>query len=448
MLYLKMKKTKFFLFSFVFIGLLFRVYLLTTLPLWHDEAYSIWASKSLLSRIISGSTDYVHPPGYYFLLHLWGKVFDHLFWFRFLTIICFIFNILLLYKLGKHIKDSLYSLILVFLYCFSGYFVVFDWQVRMYSLIVSFILLSLFIFDKGIKNKYYQKISFWILFTAVNLIGLYIDYSYFWYYIPLTLFSFIFSLTKNKNRKYLLITLSLVLSGVLFIIIHPSFLFTYKQGIGGITWAKTYILPNFFIPYLLGTHKNVFLTFIFTALFLFGIKISFNTKPPSTTILVLMFSSLFSLLFSLIYSIFFSPLLHVRSLQVVAITAIVIIGLSIYHLCRNIGKYLYFLFYVVIFINFILAVQTIIASPGKVLVSFFPWKNTINKLDVKNTKVVQYQENQKLPTPLLLWGLEYTLKGKESLPVKKFELEKKNSSKKDENCTLFYDGLLELYNCN
>lgn len=446
MLNWKMSKSTIFLFSFIFVGLLFRVYLATTLPLWHDEAYSIWASKNQLFNIVRGTTDHVHPPGYYFLLHLWGKVSDHLYWFRSLSIVSFLFNSYLLYKLGKRIKDSIFSLILVFLYCFSGYFIIFDWQVRMYSLIVSFILLSIFIFDKGISNKHEEKLTFWIFFIAVNIIGLYIDYSYLWYFIPLTLFSLAYSIIK-KNQKYFLITLSLLLSGVFFLLIHPSFIATYKQGIEGITWAKPYISPAFFIPYLLGTHKNVFLTVTLIIFSLLGMKIAVSHKSFSIIVLVLVFSSIFSLCFTLIYSLFFSPLLHVRSLQIVGITIIVLISFSIHHFCINTSKYLFLVFYIVIFINFILVAQTITISPGRVLISFFPWKKVISSLNIKETKKIQYQVNQQLPTPLLLWGLEYTLKGKESFAMKGIELEEIDLSTRDENCVLFYDSFLKLYSC-
>ncbi|MFH1971781.1 MAG: glycosyltransferase family 39 protein [Patescibacteria group bacterium] len=446
MLNWKMSKRKIFLFSFIFVGLLFRIYLAMTLPLWHDEAYSIWASKNQLLRILQGATDHVHPPGYYLLLHFWGKISEHLYWFRLLSIIFFLFNTYLLNKLGKRIKDSLFSLILVFLYCFSGYFIIFDWQVRMYSLIVSFILLSIYIFDKGVNRKREEKMPFWIIFTAVNFIGLYIDYSYLWYFIPLTLFSLMFSAIK-KNQKFFLISLSLLLSGVLFLLIHPSFITTYKQGIEGITWAKPYLSPNFFIPYFLGTHKNVFLTVTFIIFSLLGIKIAVNSKSFPIIVSVLVLSSVFSLCFSLFYSLFFSPLLHVRSLQIVGIALIVLISFPIHYICLNISKYLFLLFYIVIFINFIVVVQTIIFSPGKVLISFFPWKKVVSSLDTKNTKKIQYQINQQLPTPLLLWGLEYTLKGKESFTLKNIELEEIDLPTEDEKCTLFYNNLLELYNC-
>lgn len=441
-----MSKSKIFLFSFIFVGLLLRIYLAVTLPIWHDEAYAIWASKNQLFNIIQGITDRVHPPGYYLLLFLWGKISDHLYWYRFLSIISFLFNTYILYKLGKRIKDASFSLILVFLYCFSGYFVIFDWQVRMYSLIVSLMLLSIFIFDKGINNKHKGKLIYWIFFTIVNVSGLYIDYSYLWYYIPLTLFSLIFFTIKN-NQKYLLVTLSLLLSGVFFLLIHSSFVTTYKQGIEGITWAKPYLLPTFFVPYLLGTHKNVLLTFTLMFFSLLGIKIAFSRKSFSTIVLVLLFSSIFSLCFSLIYSLFFSPLLHVRSLQIVGITIILLISFSIYYFCMNISKYLFLVFYIVIFMNFILVTQTIIISPSKVLVSFFPWKKVISSLDVKNTKKIEYRVSRQLPTPLLLWGLEYTLKGKESFKIKNIKLEEIDLSTKDENCVLFYDSFISLYSC-
>ena len=435
------------IFFIIFIGFLLRIYLARIFPLWHDEAFSIWASQHSINQIIKAATDSVHPPGYYLLLHLWGKISDHLYWLRSLSIIAFVFNAYLLKKIGERIKILSLPLLLVFLYSFSGYFIIFDWQVRMYSIVVTFILLSLLILDTNINNRHGQKLIPWIFFTIINTVGLYIDYSYFWYFIPLVLFIFIFSIVK-KSRKYFLASFSLFISGLLFLLIHPSLISTYGQGIAGIVWAKPYFSPTFFIPYFLGTHKNTFFTVILLIFSSLGLNTIIHRKPFSLIVAVLLFSSGFSLCSTFVYSLFISPIFHVRSLQVVGIAIIVLLGFSIDNFRKRFRTHFILLLCTIMVMNFALILQIFPRSPGQFLVSFFPWKRIINTLDTNNTKIIRYRETfKKLPTPLLLWGLQYTLNGKESYPIRKIQFEEFELTTKDEECVLFYNNLLELYSC-
>lgn len=434
------------IFFIISVGFLLRIYLATTLPLWNDEAYSIWASQHSINQIIKAAIDPGHPPGYYLLLHLWGKISDHLYWLRSLSIIAFVFNAYLLKKIGERIKIISLPLLLVFLYSFSGYFIIFDWQVRMYSTIVTLILLSLLILDKNINNRHEQKIIPWIFFTIINTVGLYIDYSYFWYLIPLTLFIFIFSIVK-RSQQYFLITLSLFISGFLFLLIHPSLISTYNQGIARLAWARPFLSPTFFVPYFLGTHKNIFFTVILLIFSSLGLNTVIRRKPFPRIITVLIFSSGLSLCSTLVYSLLVSPIFHVRSLQVVGVAVIVLLGFSIDNFRKHFRTPFILLLCTIIIMNFALIIQILPRSPGQFLVSFFPWKRIINTLDTNNIKTIRYRETQKLPTPLLLWGLQYTLNGKESYPVRKIQFEEFELTTKDEKCVLFYNNLLELYSC-
>ena len=144
-----------FLFISILVGFLSRFYLAFSTPIWHDEAYSIWASTTPLLRIISGITDPVHPPGYYIFLNFWSFPTTHLLWMRMSTLLFFIANALILYQIGKKIRTPFYGFILIFMYVFSGYFIIFDWQVRMYTFIDTCILFSLLFLME--KNIYYLE---------------------------------------------------------------------------------------------------------------------------------------------------------------------------------------------------------------------------------------------------------------------------------------------------
>jgi len=447
MLNCKVKRNTTLLYFFILAGFLFRIYFATSLPLWHDEAYSIWASQHSINQIVRATTDPVHPPGYYLLLHFWGKISDHLYWLRLISIIAFLLNAYLLKKLGERTQIVLLPLFLVFLYSFSGYFIIFDWQVRMYSIIVTFILLSLFILDKNNNELHKEKKRItWIFFTIVNTIGLYIDYSYFWYFIPLTLFFLVFSIVK-RNQQSFFITLSLFISGFLFLLIHPSIISTYNRGIAGISWAKPYLSPTFFIPYFLGTHKNTFFTAVLLIFSFLGLNTVIRIKPFSHIVKVFILTSGFSLFSTLIYSLLITPLFHVRSMQIVGITILVLLSFSIHNLRKQFRKPFILILCTIVILNFALVIQIFSRSPGQLLVSFFPWKQVVSNLNTNGIKIIRYRETYQLPSPLLLWGLQYTLNGKESFPIQKIQFGELESATKEEKCVLFYDILLELYSC-
>ena len=90
----------------IILGLLTRLWLIYKLPLWGDEAYSIWAIEQPWLKILNNTVDPVHPPGYYVFLKLWGSISDHLFWLRLSSLFAFSLNIWLLIKLFIRPKSS------------------------------------------------------------------------------------------------------------------------------------------------------------------------------------------------------------------------------------------------------------------------------------------------------------------------------------------------------
>ena len=260
------------------------------------------------------------------------------------------------------------------------------------------------------------------------------------------MFIFIFSIVK-KSQQYFLITLSLCISGLLFLLIHPSLISTYNQGIAGITWAKPYFSPAFFVPYFLGTHKNTIFAVILLIISSLGLNTVIYRKPFPLIVTILVFSSGFSLCSTFVYSLFISPIFHVRSLQIVGIAIIVLLSLSIDNFRKRSRTPFVLFLCTIMIVNLALVIQIFPRFPDQFLVSFFPWKRIVNTLETNNIKTIWYRKTQKLPTPLLLWGLQYTLDGKESYPIQKIQFEIFELTTKDEECVLFYDNLLELYSC-
>src|SRR4051812_40294221 len=70
-------KTQFWLPGILVIGALFRLYNLTALALWHDEAFSAFYIRYPWGEMIHRIGLDVHPPLYYFVLRIWSYIFGH-----------------------------------------------------------------------------------------------------------------------------------------------------------------------------------------------------------------------------------------------------------------------------------------------------------------------------------------------------------------------------------
>jgi hypothetical protein len=450
-------KKKIFIFLLV-LGVLSRIFLAVRLPIWHDEYYSIWASQHTFHEITHSIPDVVHPPGYYLILYFWGKISTHLYWFRLLTIIAFIFNIFLMKKLAEKIGTPKNPLLLVSIYIFSGYFIIFDWQVRMYTLIDTLILSSILVLnginDKGNKgdwgdwgDKNYRKyVRGLVGFTLISFLGLYIDYAFIWYFVPAAVFSLIYLLIK-KDRRFFYLVYSYITSCLLFVLAIPTIFKTSMGGIHGIEWMGRFLDPGFYVPFFLGSHTTLFFTFIFSILFLAGLinLIRYRLFFPTSSAII--FSALVSINVTLIYTYFFTPLFHVRSLQIVGLMILIFFYYALIKLPNKIKTYAVPIIILLFVTNFVLVNKTLIYSPGKVIIDFFPWRDILNSSDLKNVSEVRYKINDPLPTQMLLKGLEYTLLGNENIGMSPIKLSEYNDEVDNVGCEKFYNEIMELYKC-
>lgn len=340
-----------------------RIYLVHHLPIWYDEACSVKVIQYPFSEIISGIRDLVHPPGYYLVLKIWSVFSINLFWLRLLSAGSFLANCYLLYRIGCKNLDKHFSKILVFVYVYSGYFIIFDWQVRMYTPVVTLILLSLYF----IRPK--SSLKQLVLLTLVNAAGLYFDYAFIWYYFPLILLIFIESFTNHNFFKH---SIALIVSLVLYFLIWSTNLLENLQtGIYRISWMYSYMKPGFWIPYFLGSHNQFLSTIIFLSLLFFGSVLIIVNFQKLTLFFRLFFISLSSLTFTLCLSIINIPLFHLRSLQIVGLTVVFIYAYTLYQL-RKINPILFFVLILIFLANFWYHVLSIQSMPEQYLVGPFP----------------------------------------------------------------------------
>lgn len=352
---LKQKETPI-LFTIILIGLCFRLFLIFDLPIWLDESFTLNHIKLSWLEIIGGKFDPTHPFAYYLFLKLWSTISTSLHWLRISTLIFYFINSILLWKIFVITKQKKLGFFILILYAFSGYFIIFDWQTRMYTGVLTLILAS----------WHSLQTRRTILFFLINTIGLYFDYAFFWYLFPLTFLIFHQFIKDLSHYKKLL--LSIVFSWLAFAFWIPTFSNVYKDGIEGISWASRFVTPVFFLPYFLGSHTNFFIGISMFFLSLLGIFISFRDKKKLVVFFII--AGLFSGASSYIISFFVGSIFHVRNLQIIALMFLIVLAVFLDWSWKKGYKNLVLIFFLFYFLNFLFVIQMHYLSPGLLLLKF------------------------------------------------------------------------------
>jgi uncharacterized membrane protein len=152
----------------VLVGLVFRVYGLDSKSIWVDEMYSIKVSQYSLSGIIEETSQDVHPPLYYILLHFMVKWFGHTeFAVRLLSAIVGSLSILMAFQVGKILFERKTGLLFSLILGFSVYHIRYSQEARMYSLLVLLALISFYFFIRLLQERNVVSAVGYILATTL-----------------------------------------------------------------------------------------------------------------------------------------------------------------------------------------------------------------------------------------------------------------------------------------
>ena len=156
--------------AIIIIAISLRLINLGNESLWYDEAFSLGISKFPVEKIISSTSQDVHPPFYYILLHYWINVFgDNDFALKLMSIFFSIISIIVVYIFVQRIYNFRVAVIASLLLSFSRLDIYYSREVRMYTLIALLTLISMiclyFYFEK--KKKSYLLI--FAISTTLNL---------------------------------------------------------------------------------------------------------------------------------------------------------------------------------------------------------------------------------------------------------------------------------------
>ncbi len=231
------------------VGLLLRLWHLTSISLWHDEAFS-----ALLIKYSWGEMFYrigldVHPPLYYVFLRVWSYVFGHsLFSLRGMSVFFGIATVIAVYYFVNYTfqnrKAALLAALLVAVNPFQIQYVT---EARMYTMGAFFAIMAAFALTVALRkqSKYYAaksnlvlqaklKKSFIWAYAAFVFYATILIYTH--YYLLFTvgmlgLYGLIFCIVtyRLELKKYLWLVLSGLATAVLYLPWLKVFIFQLKQ---------------------------------------------------------------------------------------------------------------------------------------------------------------------------------------------------------------------------
>jgi len=177
------------------------LYRLDHQSLWYDEGFSVYLARLSLGEITARTASDIHPPLYYYLLHLWlGPFGDSEFVLRFFSLIFGLLTVPLIYVLGRRLMGTASGLLAALLLAISPLYLWYSQEARMYTLVTFLCLLSSYLLLRALEGK---ANFLWGGYILVNVLAV---YSHFYAFFVLA-FQALFLLTwclVNREIKTLL----------------------------------------------------------------------------------------------------------------------------------------------------------------------------------------------------------------------------------------------------
>ncbi len=230
-----MKKQTIWLILILLAGTLLRIYNLTAISLWHDEAFSALLIRYPWHEMFYRIGLDVHPPLYYILLRFWADIFGHglgaLRGFSVFFSVATIYAIYLFVQAA--FKKSDLALAAAFLIAINPFQIEYVTEARMYTLGTFLIVISAYFLVRAFENQALRKASlkFWLLFALSTSAAMYTHYYLFFSVFGVGLFA-VYYAVKNYGSawheyKNILLAYLLVLLGYLPWL--KTFLFQFHQ---------------------------------------------------------------------------------------------------------------------------------------------------------------------------------------------------------------------------
>ncbi|MGH7829117.1 MAG: glycosyltransferase family 39 protein, partial [Candidatus Binatia bacterium] len=182
----------------VALGSFLRLFDLAEKSLWLDEIKSLEHAQSIhdLKSFFNPKTGNAHPPLYFLLLRGWLSFGDGEFYFRLLSVLFGVLCIPATYFLGKQLFDTRTSLWAASMVAVSPFLLLHDREVRMYPMLVFFLLLSLLCYVRALRGN---RVRDWIGLTISMSVSVYTHYHAFLIFAAMWLF-FIVRIKPYRSR--------------------------------------------------------------------------------------------------------------------------------------------------------------------------------------------------------------------------------------------------------
>lgn len=191
--------------------------------LWNDE-YVSWyiAQKPLISEFFDAVYKNCHMPFYYFYLKLWTLFFgnDDLS-LRISSVFPSVLGVLVMFEIGKKLKDFQTGLVCAMFTAFSGFMIYFAQEVRFYSILFLFSACAVLVTLKLLEKQSYTN---YLLFYLTNILLMF-THTIGFVFVFFNFIAVFYSLRKENKIYISQITLIVLLT---FLTMFPLLPFLYK----------------------------------------------------------------------------------------------------------------------------------------------------------------------------------------------------------------------------
>jgi 4-amino-4-deoxy-L-arabinose transferase-like glycosyltransferase len=245
------------------VGLALRLYKLTAISLWHDEAFSALLIRYSWGEMFHRIALDVHPPLYYILLRFWYYIFgDSLLSLRGFSVACGVAAIILGYCLVQRYFANRAAAIVSALFLATNFFLIqsVGSEARMYTLGVLLALAAAGSLMEALHSESGSKTErkWYIAFAVFSAAMLYTHYYLAFTVVAMGIYALGYLLKNNglQWRRYLPFVGSAALTGILFLPWLKTFLFQLRQVQGGywIPPLDRWSIPSTFWDITLGVH--------------------------------------------------------------------------------------------------------------------------------------------------------------------------------------------------
>jgi len=187
----------------VLLAFLLRLYRLDHQSLWYDEGFSVYLAGMSLGEITARTASDIHPPLYYYLLHLWlGPFGDSEFVLRFFSLIFGLLTVPLIHALGRRLLGTASGLLAALLLAISPLYLWYSQEARMYTLVTFLCLLSSYLLLRALEGE--GKAGFlWGGYILVNVLAVYSHFYAFFVLAFHLLFLLVWWAVKRKGDTLL-----------------------------------------------------------------------------------------------------------------------------------------------------------------------------------------------------------------------------------------------------